>query len=95
MGVPHRGADLAYWATFAANILQFGQLGLGTNSNFVRALKRSSPTFANISGQFVERAARLSIWTFYETERMGNQLVRALFLSYVEYYVFRQQADCG
>jgi hypothetical protein len=78
MGVPHRGADLAYWATFAANILQFGQLGLGTNSKFVEALKRSSPTFANISGQFVERAVRLSIRTFHETERMGNQLVRAL-----------------
>ncbi len=29
IGVLHRGADLAYWATFAAIIVQFGQLSLG------------------------------------------------------------------
>jgi hypothetical protein len=75
LGVPHRGSDVAYWATFAANILQFGQLGLRTNPAYVKALQRNSPTFANISTQFVERAALLSIRTFYETERMGNQVV--------------------
>ena len=75
LAVPHRGSDVAYWATFAANILQFGQLGLGTNPAYVKALQRNSPTFANISTQFIERAASLSIRTFYETERMGNQVV--------------------
>jgi hypothetical protein len=95
MGVPHRGADLAYWATFTANILQFGQLGLGTNPRFVEVLKRSSPTFANISGQTVERAARLSIRTFYETEKMGNQLVRTSinFVLSVTYLSNRQIVD--
>jgi hypothetical protein len=75
LGVPHRGSDVAYWATFAANILKFGQLGLRTNPAYVKALQRNSPTFANISTQFIERAAPLSIRTFYETERMGNQVV--------------------
>ena len=75
MGVPNRGADLAYWASFAAHILQFGQLGWGTNTKFVEALKRNSPTFADISRQFVERAVSLTIRTFFETERWGNQIV--------------------
>jgi hypothetical protein len=74
-GVPHRGADIAYWASFAANVLQFCQLGLRTNPAYVKALQRNSPTFANISAQFVDPAERLSIRTFYETERMGNQVV--------------------
>lgn len=76
LGVPHRGSDLAYWADFAARLLQFGQLGFRGNPTFVAALQRNTPTFQNISAQFVERAASLSIRTFYETERMGNQLVR-------------------
>ena len=75
MGVFHRGADSAYWASFFANILQVAQLGWGTNTKFVEALKRNSPTFINISTQFVERAALLRIRTFFETERWGNQVV--------------------
>ncbi|KAL8925462.1 MAG: hypothetical protein Q9172_002224 [Xanthocarpia lactea] len=75
MGVPHRGADSARWASLVANILQVGQLGLGTNTNFVEALKRNSPTFSDISRQFVERAKLLTIRTFFETERWGNQVI--------------------
>ncbi|KAL9609828.1 MAG: hypothetical protein Q9167_005433 [Letrouitia subvulpina] len=75
MGVPHRGADLAFWGSFAANVLQLGQLGLGTNPKFMEALTRHSPTFADISEQFVERAVSLSIYTFFETERLGNQVI--------------------
>ncbi|KAE8373282.1 hypothetical protein BDV26DRAFT_297061 [Aspergillus bertholletiae] len=33
-GVPHRGADLAYWGTFAANLLNIVPLGPGTNCQF-------------------------------------------------------------
>jgi hypothetical protein len=72
LGVPHRGADIAYWASFAAKLLQFGQLGFGTNPE---ALQKNSPTFANISSQFIGRAAPLAIRTFFETEKMGNQVV--------------------
>jgi hypothetical protein len=75
LGVPHRGADAAYWAKFAARLLQFGQLGFGTNPAYVSALQKNSTTFTNISGQFVGRAAPLLIRTFFETEKMGNQLV--------------------
>ena len=73
--MPHRGADAAYWALFATRLLKFGQLGFGTNSAYIAALKRKSTTFKDISAQFVERAAALKIRTFFETEMMGNQVV--------------------
>jgi hypothetical protein len=74
-GVPHRGADLAYWATFTSMILQTMQLGFGTNPNFVTDLQRNSRTFADISKQFIERGDKLRIRTFYETEKIYGQLV--------------------
>ncbi len=74
-GVPHRGSDIARLGNFAANLLEMAQLGFGTNTNFVEALKRNSETFAHISQQFIERGADIPIRTFYETERLGNQLV--------------------
>src|SRR5271169_6190275 len=49
LGVPHRGADAAYWVNFAARLLQFGQLGFGTNPAYVSAFQRNSTTFTNIS----------------------------------------------
>jgi hypothetical protein len=74
-GVPHRGADIAYWGNFAANLLKITQLGFGTNTRFVEALKRNSAIFAEISQQFIERGDHLPIRTFYETEKLLNQLV--------------------
>ncbi|KAI9767544.1 MAG: hypothetical protein M1840_005581 [Geoglossum simile] len=75
LGVPHRGSDLAYWGTFAANLLYITQLGFGTNPAFVDALRRNSETLANISEQFIERGSRLQIRTFYETDKLGNKLI--------------------
>ena len=74
-GVPHRGSDLAYWSTFAARLLNTVQLGFGTNTSFVEALKRNSKTFADISQSFIERAEHLKIRTFYETEKLYGNLV--------------------
>jgi hypothetical protein len=75
-GVPHRGADQAYWAEFAATVVKVSQLGFGTNTNFVRDLKRNSSAFATIAQQFIERGAQLrQIRTFYETEKLLGQLV--------------------
>lgn len=73
-GVPHRGAQAAYWANFAAKVIKVALLG-GTNTNFVAALQQNSRTFADISQQFIERGASLGIRTFYETEMLYNQLV--------------------
>ncbi|KAI9740439.1 MAG: hypothetical protein M1834_005019 [Cirrosporium novae-zelandiae] len=74
-GVPHRGADIAYWGRFVANLLDYGQLGLKVNKNLIDALVKNSPTLANISRQFVERGTQLQIRTFFETEKMGNQVI--------------------
>jgi len=74
--VPHRGADIAYWAGLPANLLDRALVGFGGNTSFLNALKRASPTWRDISIQFVERAAPpLKIRTFFETERLGNILV--------------------
>lgn len=51
LGTPHRGSDVAYWGTFAANVLKTLQLGRGTNTSFVSALQTNSTEFANISQQ--------------------------------------------
>ena len=73
-GVPHRGSDVAYWANFAANVLNASQLG--ANANFVRSLQKNSNAFSDISHQFIERAANLrKIYTFYELEKLHNILV--------------------
>jgi hypothetical protein len=75
-GVPHRGADIAYWAGLPANLLDHALMGFGGNTSFLNALKRASPTWRDISIQFVERAVPpLKIRTFFETERLGNILV--------------------
>jgi hypothetical protein len=74
-GVPNRGADIAYWAAFAPRIIQAMQLYLGTGSNFVTDLMKNSPTFADISKQFIEREDMLNIRTFYETEKLYGRLV--------------------
>lgn len=79
MAVPHRGADIAFWATFAARLLRNAQLGFGGNPAYVKALQRNSKQCADISRQFVGRSSKLSIRTFFETEQMGNQLVSSEF----------------
>ena len=81
--VPHRGADTAYWAKLATNVLSFATLGAMGNANFVKSLKRNSPDFSNISTAFIQPATRFPIIrTFYETVKIGNQLV-----SYSQTYV--------
>lgn len=93
MGVPHRGADLAYWGTFVTKIIKIGQLGVGGNSRFVEALKKDPKTLDDISRPFVERAANLSIRTFYETEKMGNLLVSTP-VCFILCVTSKQRADC-
>ena len=75
LGVPHRGADIAYWANFPAKLLEYGLVGYGGNTAFLGALKKNSQTWRDISKQFVQRAAPLRIRTFFETQRLRNLLV--------------------
>jgi hypothetical protein len=76
--VPHRGANIAYWADFPAKLLKYGLAGYGGNTVYLEALKRNSQTLRDISEKFIKPAAALKIRTFYETEKLGNILVRRL-----------------
>jgi hypothetical protein len=80
-GVPHRGSNAAipYWGEFAARLVKIGSFGFATNTRYLQKLQNNSSAFSAISAQFVERAAPLQIRTFYESEKMGNQLVKFLF----------------
>ena len=78
--VPHRGADTAYWADLATNVLSFSTLGVKGNANFVKSLRRNSPEFSKISQGFIQPASRFPvIQTFYETVKMKNCLVSLSF----------------
>lgn len=60
----------------ATNALSYATLGTVGNANFVNALKRNSSKFARISMGFIQPASKFSsIRTFYETIKIGNQLV--------------------
>ena len=75
MRVFHREANLAYWISFVANILQVDQIDWRTNTNFVETLKRNSRIFVDISTQFVKRTISLTIRIFFEIEKLRNQIV--------------------
>ncbi|SLM40558.1 Tetratricopeptide-like helical domain [Lasallia pustulata] len=75
LGVPHKGSDSAWWATFAANALKGASIGTSTNTALVADLKKDSTTLTNISKQFVDRARDLIIYTFYETEVLFGVVV--------------------
>jgi len=75
LGVPHRGADAAWWADTAASFLKAASLNTATSSTIISDLKKNSPTLMSISKQFVDRSKDLKIYTFYERETIGGVLV--------------------
>ena len=75
-GVPHRGADIAFWGHFAAEITKAAQFGFSTNDRFVKDLETDSSVLVDISTQFIHRAAELKrVYTFFETARLNGVLV--------------------
>ena len=75
LGVPHRRADVAYWASHLAKIIESGSLGFLGSPDFLNSLKRDSKSWSIISKQWVERSQSLKIQTFFETKKVGNILV--------------------
>ncbi len=65
MGTPHRGADLAYWTTLLSTIVNIVIPG-AAKSELLKDLEINSRTLGSISTQFVQRAAKLHIVTFFE-----------------------------
>jgi len=75
LGVPHKGSDFAFWYTSVIELSEFAQLGFRGNPKFAAALRTNSEKFANISYQSVERLHDIDIRTFYESDKLHNQLV--------------------
>lgn len=75
LGVPHGGADSAYWAKFPARMIPYVTFGLRGNPSFLKSLESKSEDCVRISRDFVHRAVSLKIRTFYETEKLGNMIV--------------------
>ena len=76
LGVPHKGSDSAWWATFAANALKGASMETSTSAALLADLRKDSTTLTNISKQFVDRTKGLTIYTFYETRKLSGVLVR-------------------
>jgi hypothetical protein len=79
LGVPHKGADGAWWANFAANALKAASIGTSTNTALLADLRKDCTALSNISKQFVERGKDLKIYTFYETQKLGGVVVGLAF----------------
>ena len=79
LSVPHKGADIAWWGTFGANILNSASLGTSTSKNLIKDLKKHSPALMDISKQFVPRSQGLTIYAFYERRKTGPILVGTYF----------------
>ena len=75
LGVPHRGSDSAWWASFAADVVKAASMGTSTNTGLVKELKKNSDTLMVISKQFVHRTIGLRIYTFYETRKLFGAVV--------------------
>jgi hypothetical protein len=75
LGVPHRGADAAWWFSFAASALKGATLGASTHTALVKDLQNASSALATISKQFVDRGQPLKIYTFFETRKLFGTVV--------------------
>ena len=78
MGTPHRGANTASWANFAAQALK--ALQLSTNTSLLSGLQENSKALEQISQQFVERGSTIMVKTFYETIRLNFMTCLVYFL---------------
>ncbi|PNP53261.1 hypothetical protein FNYG_15770 [Fusarium nygamai] len=77
LATPHRGSGIAAPAELASRLLHAAQLGTGTNTKLVTSLRQNAEVLWDISSQFVDRASRIHIRSFYETDLLppGNSLI--------------------
>ncbi|KAK5660882.1 hypothetical protein OQA88_12253 [Cercophora sp. LCS_1] len=69
-GTPHRGSDVAGWATVLGGVLKVGMAGTSTNTGLVKDLERGSRVLEGIGEAFVNAGRELVVFSFYETERL-------------------------
>ena len=80
LGVPHRGADLAYWAAFPARMIPYTSFGFWGNPRLLKSLRKNSEDWMRISNDFVPRARRLEIRSFFETDKFRDVIVSLVLL---------------
>ncbi|XWW98067.1 hypothetical protein V2A60_006063 [Cordyceps javanica] len=71
-GTPHRGSDIAQWGTMLGSILKIGSLGSTTNLQLTKDLEPKSRVLTQISDSFTGHGKSLTIFSFYETEKMNH-----------------------
>ncbi|KAJ4422570.1 hypothetical protein N0V82_002798 [Gnomoniopsis sp. IMI 355080] len=69
-GTPHRGSELAPWASTISKILKAGAVGSHTNSQLAKDLERKSHVLKQVSKSFLQHGGRLKIVSFTETEKL-------------------------
>ena len=79
-GVPHRGADPAFWQEFVDCLFRASLMG--SRGDIARAtkftagpLQGNSEVLADTSQQFVQLAVQLHVRTFYEGKKVFGKLV--------------------
>ena len=65
MGTPHRGSDAANWSKILGRLANIPMLG-SIRTDLLEDIRPKSELLMNISSDFVERGAGLSIFSIYE-----------------------------
>lgn len=68
MGTPHRGSEVASWASMVQQIAKTVMLSQSFRRELLKNLKYNSEILGNISRQFVPHTVSFPIRTFYEQE---------------------------
>lgn len=84
LGTPHRGADLATWATTASRLAQ--ALGKASNDELLSSLKTGSPVLESLLNSFAGIQSRFNIYSILEAQAIqgiGKVRVTVLVLKWV------------
>jgi len=71
MGTPHGGSDIAFWASYAGNLINAVSLGTRTNKDLLRVLRKDSAFLGSLSQKFILQSKFMHILSFYETEKFA------------------------
>ena len=66
MGTPHRGADIAAWATTAIRLAQ--SIGKAGNDDIIASLKSGSPILESLQDSFAGTQSQFKIHTVLEEQ---------------------------
>ena len=69
MGTPHGGSDIAFWASYAGNLINAISFGTRTNKDLLGVLRKDSEFLGSLSDKFLLQSRFMHILSFYETEK--------------------------